>query len=959
MNKSPTNKIGNTTTTATDTRKKTTAIGIRFNKKPTTKPRRRFGLTCSEKRQQAKWNKINEARRTEVGLSKTARKAKNKAAETRIAAHKAEVASARKAHRNAKKGIVEEAVVVEEADEELKPLIAGLFTLLDISSTASNKAINAALGTFAYEQLVEICTKAMPGPMGRTYAGRFNKAGFVATAVFTEDGKTTRKVMLLSKLSDSFVAKHQTRLQTKIIAIEEAADKEAAAKEAAAKKVTVKAPGPVKLTRSPRIEFSERICKDACCVAKPEATTLSSTEYMVESYKPTFPNAFSSSLSPEIDFSSGAALQLGMNENNDYDTQKNNMPSDWEDDESDDWLSRSDSYDAYGRGPTNCSWNSDEDSDQEVEDDGCKSRTTWQTTLKRHAKGGIVTADISSVPSLPASCGWGPNRSQPAPKKLVESKPAPVKQLVESKLELVESKPAPVKQLVESKPKTPTRQGFNWKPSETALDELDDLESSDDEDSLAAFARVKKQPVKKQSVKPVKKKQPKKQPVKKPEPTMDSKLTAALAQPAKKSRRGRDMTAFFFQSQQDAKKAQLVEQGKIQEKRKADAIANNEKRTAAFEAFKHRGAGGKDAGRNKHTKACKHAIDANGNWLVKHKCTHGSKCGFAHNGEELAAGRIALGCLFDPNCRKMDFPATKSRRCWCVHNVKDGENKRPESLEEYFERTGRNMTDPLQRQRIQISMQKRCPVASKPRAQRPTDIVSMKVSEAALESRKKRAEAAKKNEKPKSAWESRSRKAAVREPSSFKQRINRVLRETPATKFARKGGDLTIKTSTGFVVSVGKGKQRATQRGAKIFNGIVRFQAQIRKLNAKAAMVPIRAEHKARQAELEAERRFRAAADAHLTKHRAKAPVKSAKPVVVAKAASWAPKPVAAPANQVSDLKRFCTEFKWMQILPQLIELGAESVRDLKDLDDEDFASLGLKKLAKKRFLRHIAAAGH
>jgi hypothetical protein len=668
---------------------------------------------------------------------------------------------------------------------------------------------------------------------------------------------------------------------------------------------------------------------------------------MAESCKPTFPGAFSSSLSPEIDFSGVAALQLGMNENNDYDTQKNNMPSDWEDDESGD-----DSYDAYGRGPTNCAWSSDEGSDQEVDDDGCKSRTTWQTTLKRHAKGGIDTADISSVPSLPASCGWGPNRSQPAPKKPVDSKPAPVTHLVESKLELVESKSAPVTQLVDSKPKTVSRQGFNWKPNETALDELDDLESSDDEDSLAAFAHVKKQPVKKQPVKkqatkPVKKKQP----VKKPEPTIDSKLAAALSQPAKKSRRGRDMTAFFFQSQQDAKKAQLVEQGKMQEKRKAAAIANNEKRTAAFEAFKHRGAGGKDAGRNKHTKACKHAIDANGNWLAKHKCTRGSKCGFAHNGEELAAGRIALGCLFDPNCRKMDFPATKSRRCWCVHKVTDGENTRPESAEEYFERTGRNMSDPLQRQRIQISMQKKCPVASKPRVQRPTDFVSMKVSAAALESRKRQVMLAKKNEKPKSAWESRSRKAAVRKPRSFSHSIDRVLAESPAIKFARKGGDLTIKNSTGFVVSVGKGKQRATQHGAKIFNGIVRFQAQIRKINTKAAMVPVRAEHKARQAELEAERRFRAAADAHATKHRA---VKTAKPVVVAKAV-----PRAVAANHVSDLTRFCTEFKWTQILPQLIELGAESVRDLKDLDDEDFASLGLKKLAKKRFLRHIAAAGH
>ena len=88
MEKSLINKIGNTTTTATDTRKKTT-----------TKPRRRFGLTCSQKRERAKWAKINEKRRANAGLSKTARKAKNKAAEARIATHKTEVAAARRAAR--------------------------------------------------------------------------------------------------------------------------------------------------------------------------------------------------------------------------------------------------------------------------------------------------------------------------------------------------------------------------------------------------------------------------------------------------------------------------------------------------------------------------------------------------------------------------------------------------------------------------------------------------------------------------------------------------------------------------------------------------------------------------------------------------------------------------------------------------------------------------------------------
>ncbi len=274
MEKSLINKIGNTTTTATDTRKKTT------------KPRRRFGLTCSQKRQRAKWAKINEKRRAEAGLSKTARKAKNKAAEARIATHKTEVAAARRAHRNAKLGIVEEAVVVEEADEELKPLIAGLFTLLNIASTAPNKALNAGLGTFAYEQLVEICTKAMPGPMGRTYAGRFNKVGFVSTTVFTETSKTTRKAMLLSKLSDSFVEKHQKALQAKIAAIERAV-------KPVVKKV--KAPGPVKLARRESVEKTKMVAAMIGVTAPAEIDSLASS-----------------------------VVKLGMNNNNDNDITKNN-----------------------------------------------------------------------------------------------------------------------------------------------------------------------------------------------------------------------------------------------------------------------------------------------------------------------------------------------------------------------------------------------------------------------------------------------------------------------------------------------------------------------------------------------------------------------------------------------------------------------------------------------------------
>ena len=252
MNKSPTAKIGNTTTTATDTRKKTT-----------TKPRV-FA----------------------AGMSRAARKAKNRAAEARIAEHKAKVAAARKARRNAKKGIVEEEVVVEEASEELKPLIAGLFELLDISSTAPNKALNAELATLAYGQLVTICGKAMPGPMGRTYAGRFNKAGFVSTAVFTDDGKTTRKAMLLTKLSESFIEAQRTELQDKIVAIERRF-------KPVVKKV--KAPGPVKLARRESEEKTKMVAAMLGVTAPAEIDSLESP-----------------------------VVKLGMMNNNDNDYTKNN-----------------------------------------------------------------------------------------------------------------------------------------------------------------------------------------------------------------------------------------------------------------------------------------------------------------------------------------------------------------------------------------------------------------------------------------------------------------------------------------------------------------------------------------------------------------------------------------------------------------------------------------------------------
>jgi hypothetical protein len=243
----------------------------------------------------------------------------------------------------------------------------------------------------------------------------------------------------------------------------------------------------------------------------------------------------------------------------------------------------------------------------------------------------------------------------------------------------------------------------------------------------------------------------------------------------------------------------------------------------------------------------------------------------------------------------------------------------------------------------------------KPVAKKPKDMMRMRASTSVIESRKKQAALVKKQEKPKSAWQSRRSKNVVSgEKIQLKHRINRVLSETPAVKNARKGGNLVIKNTDGFVVSVGNGKQRPAQHASSIFNGIVKFQSQFRKIRVQATMVYIHAEHKQRQAELEAEQRFRAAADAAANKNRLVP--KRRKEVTLVKEVS---PDTTNRGVTTGGIEHFCTEYKWTRILPQLLELGAETIEDLGELDDEDFAKMGIKKLAKKRFLRHVVEASN
>ena len=55
-----------------------------------------------------------------------------------------------------------------------------------------------------------------------------------------------------------------------------------------------------------------------------------------------------------------------------------------------------------------------------------------------------------------------------------------------------------------------------------------------------------------------------------------------------------------------------------------------------------------------------------------------------------------------------------------------------------------------------------------------------------------------------------------------------------------------------------------------------------------------------------------------------------------------------------SSLENWLKNIRLSKILKNLVELGAEDVEDVVDLDDEDIASLQLKKLETKRFQRAI-----
>lgn len=972
MNKSPINKIGNTTTTATDTRKKTTAIGIRFNKKPTTKPRRRFGLTCSEKRERAKWAKINEKRRANIGLSKTARKAKNKAAEARITAHKTEVATARRAQRNAKKGIVEEAVVVEEVDEELKPLIAGLFTLLDASSTAPNKALNASLGTFAYEQLVEICTKAMPGPMGRTYAGRFNKAGFVATAVFTETSKTTRKAMLLSKLSDSFVEKHQMALQAKITAIERAV-------KPVAKKV--KASGPVKLARRESVEKTKMVAS-MIGVAVPA----------------------------EIDSLESSVVKLEMNNNNDNDITKNNNEEwhdgcggdgAWSDDEAPDtWDSGSESepeeevVEKRGlRAPTSkqlARVNAQRDGGAHVAGLGMKQLEALQRMAEKRP--GIEECDVDLV----GKSSWAVAKPAAAVKVEVE-KPKPKqralikrtkkkKKVFKKFLAALQSVAEPVVEQVVAEKK---------EEKEEADIDMDDLESSDDEDALMVFAKVAKPVAKKPVVKkPVAKKVAKKKVEKvseatsaemeaiakiqqaenlaisqavafKPQKVAEKKadfpelgnfpkLDAAIAtgrvttqrgQPSKGKKamrrraHGVDVTHLFFSGRQEAKQEAVREAKHAQEAVKEVKVAENARRTDILKMMEARQSEDTRvkalANKPLHfTRRCRGAFNmATGQWKKKVDCTH-PRCLFAHSQKQLIEALRGCICTFDGGKGK----CRKSATCTFLHTVRATEDscgkssylckcpRRAETDEEYQARTGFALGE-FRDRRSKGNL-----------AKAPT-----RVSRRTMPSQTRRPV------NRQTGFRSKQRTGPTRD----------ALKVTGTMSFAsitarakEKKATPVLKDSEGFTIDPRKYKSGAKKVVASIIKVQAIFRGNKKRVGFSDRLVAFRQE----RAEIAREQAMRKAAEEHEKRARAKqssgfnwkpTPKTAVKVVKVVKVA----KPeVKATVHTITTL---LSEFRLnADVAGKLVQIGAEDVADLKDMEVEDVADLGLKKLEQKRFLK-------
>jgi len=934
MNKSPTNKIGNTTTTATDTR----------NRKKTTKPRV-FA----------------------AGLSRTARKAKNRAAEARIAEHKAKVAAARKAHRNAKKGIVEEEVVVEEASEELKPLIAGLFELLDISSTAPNKALNAELATLAYGQLVTICGKAMPGPMGRTYAGRFNKAGFVSTAVFTDDGKTTRKAMLLTKLSESFIEAQRTTLQDKIVAIERRF-------KPVVKKV--KAPGPVKLARRESVEKTKMVAAMLGVTAPAEIDSLESP-----------------------------VVKLGMMNNNDNDYTKNNNEEwrdgcggdgAWSDDETPEtWDSGNESEPEEEvverrslRAPTSkqlARANAQRDGGAKVTGLGMKQLETLQRMAEKRP--GIEECKLDLV----GKSSWAV--AKPAAVKVEVEKPKPKQRALITRVK--KSKKSKKKFLSSLKPAAEPVVAEEKEEKEEDID-MSDLESSDDEDALMAFAKVQK-PIAKKPIakKPIAKKPVVAKPVSeetaaemeaiakiqaaeslditravafKPQPKVEKKadfpelesfpkldeaiiagrVNTQRGQPGKgkKATRRRatgvDVTHLFFAGRQEAKEQATRDAKEAQDAIKEVKAAENARRTDILKMMAARQS--EDARvkalANKplhYTRRCRGAFNmATGQWKKKIDCTH-PRCLFAHSQEQLVKALRGCICTFDGGKGKCRKPST----CTFLHTVSATEEscgkssylckcpRRIETDEEYMARTGfalgefrdRRSKGRLTKAPTRAGRVSQKPV-SKPRQHSGHTRATLKVTGAVSF-------------------------AAITNRAKEKRKANPVLKD-----------------SEGFTIDPRKYKSDAK----KVVASIAKVQAIFRGNKERVGFSERLEAFRQERAEIAREQAMRKAAEEHenrvrakqssgfnwkptISKCRAKAvkAVEVVKPVVKAKG----PMTHGEVVKKVHTITTLLSEFRLnAEVAGKLAEIGAEEVDDLKDMETEDVADLGLKKLEQKRFLK-------
>jgi hypothetical protein len=320
---------------------------------------------------------------------------------------------------------------------------------------------------------------------------------------------------------------------------------------------------------------------------------------------------------------------------------------------------------------------------------------------------------------------------------------------------------------------------------------------------------------------------------------------------------------------------------------------------------------------------------ATGQWKKKIDCTH-PRCLFAHSQEQLVKALRGCICTFDGGKGKCRKPST----CTFLHTVRATEEscgkssylckcpRRIETDEEYKARTGfelgefrdRRSKGKLTKAPTRTGRVSQKPV-SKPRQHSGLTRATLKVTGAVSF-------------------------AAITNRAKEKRKANPVLKD-----------------SEGFTIDPRKYKSGGAK---KVVASITKVQAIFRGSKERVGFSERLAAFRQERAEIAREQAMRKAAEEHENRARAKQssgfnwkPKKEAvevvKPVVKAKG----PMTHGEVVKKVHTIATLLSEFRLnAEVAGKLAEIGAEEVDDLKDMEKEDVADLGLKKLEQKRFLK-------